>query len=557
MRLTNNFARNSNGAPPEAKTSIPNGHLKLAHRLRMASEDPGVPRRASDDDDLDGRRRLGKSGQAANGLMPRQALLTSGDSQDTGQSRDGGDNLGDGSGSGSCESRNDQFAGHTGEENLQLLAKDMSMQRNVLVIKETGAKCQPGHHDEIGGQRLGACKSRSGEMKHHQAGQGSDDLEGSSEPRGAHLHLHNHRDRDHHHQDHNDLHHRLTTSKGSCDIVNMTAANNGLANNGDSNNKSNNLACYITAHSGSSCATDAECMAVSASESSETMAGSNTIDHAVQHQQQQQPSRPQLLVETTATNMQAASTTTRTLMLTNNDRANLIGDNSNNKQLDQCQASMAHRSASTGGALELYAINNRGGAQSRLTMANVAQAQANLAQNDVYPPMGRANKMGMTNRSGSAASQSSTTNNNNGMLPENGHGPELRSANATTTALDHANRPRSIGSASFAPLQIVRFQATHRQLSQNETTTRLLIAVIIVFLICEFPAGILAALCAILGQEFFDNVYQPMGTLTDLLALINSSVNFILYCCMSTQFRVTFYRVVLHCPAPRDINSHK
>ena len=109
---------------------------------------------------------------------------------------------------------------------------------------------------------------------------------------------------------------------------------------------------------------------------------------------------------------------------------------------------------------------------------------------------------------------------------------------------------RSVGSATFAPFQIVKFQATQRQLSQNETTTRLLIAVMILFLICEFPAGLLAAGCAIFGQEFFDNVYQPMGPLTDLFALINSSVNFILYCLMSTQFRVTFYRVVLRCPAP-------
>lgn len=111
-------------------------------------------------------------------------------------------------------------------------------------------------------------------------------------------------------------------------------------------------------------------------------------------------------------------------------------------------------------------------------------------------------------------------------------------------------RARSMGSGTLVPMQMVKLQAAQRQLSQNETTTRLLIAVMIVFLICEFPAGILAALCAILGQDFFENVYQPTGILTDLLALINSSVNFILYCLMSTQFRITFYRVVLHCPAP-------
>ncbi|KAG9508900.1 Cysteine proteinase 1 [Fragariocoptes setiger] len=94
--------------------------------------------------------------------------------------------------------------------------------------------------------------------------------------------------------------------------------------------------------------------------------------------------------------------------------------------------------------------------------------------------------------------------------------------------------------------------AVNRMTAQNETTTRLLIAVMIVFLICEFPAGLLAAGCAIFGPEFFENVYQPIGHLTDLLALINSSVNFILYCIMSTQFRATFLNVVFRCPQPKS-----
>lgn len=123
-----------------------------------------------------------------------------------------------------------------------------------------------------------------------------------------------------------------------------------------------------------------------------------------------------------------------------------------------------------------------------------------------------------------------------------------------STATNSNQRGRSMGSSTMVPLQMVKIQATQRQLNQNETTTKLLIAVMIVFLICEFPAGILAALCAILGQDFFENVYEPTGILMDLLALINSSVNFILYCFMSTQFRVTFYRVVLHCPAPNTMN---
>jgi hypothetical protein len=374
--------------------------------------------------------------------------------------------------------------------------------------------------------------------------------------------------------------HRLNASIGSCNIMNTAAPNNGSANNAAAsatahNDKSNNLACYLTLQSGSSCATDAECLAVSASASSNTSSSSTTMDQTVQQQQQQQHNnhqqqqqqqqqqqrqRQQLLVETSATSAtKAISTTTRELPLDEDDRANLVCDDA--ERLKNYQMAPM-RSASTGCALELYVINNNEtGSHSRLTVSGGARGPpGQLLAGDPHLGPGTAliRKDMTTNRSGSSTLQVKSS------LQEDCHGGTLTQAGVRTAAagvgaprLDHANRPRSIGSGSFAPFQVVRFQATHRQLSQNETTTRLLIAVIILFLICEFPAGILAALCAILGQDFFDNVYQPMGLLTDLLALINSSVNFILYCFMSTQFRVTFYRVVLHCPAPRETNPLK
>jgi len=113
---------------------------------------------------------------------------------------------------------------------------------------------------------------------------------------------------------------------------------------------------------------------------------------------------------------------------------------------------------------------------------------------------------------------------------------------------------RSLTNASLAPA--TNLQAIQRQLHQNETTTRLLTAVIVVFLACETPAGILSAGCAIFGQPFFDNVYQPLGSLTDLLALINSSVNFLIYCSMSQKFRSTFYEVIFRCPQG-SVQNHR
>ncbi|XP_076338221.1 G-protein coupled receptor dmsr-1-like [Tachypleus tridentatus] len=77
----------------------------------------------------------------------------------------------------------------------------------------------------------------------------------------------------------------------------------------------------------------------------------------------------------------------------------------------------------------------------------------------------------------------------------------------------------------------------------TDTTTKMLLAVLLVFLLTEFPAGILALLCGILGKDFFVNVYHNLGEVMDIMALINSGVNFILYCTMSRKFRQTFARI--------------
>ncbi len=77
----------------------------------------------------------------------------------------------------------------------------------------------------------------------------------------------------------------------------------------------------------------------------------------------------------------------------------------------------------------------------------------------------------------------------------------------------------------------------------SDRTTKMLIAVLIMFLVCEFPSGILALLSGLLGKVFFRNVYNRFGDLMDMLALINSAVNFVLYCLMSQQFRKTFSKL--------------
>lgn len=72
----------------------------------------------------------------------------------------------------------------------------------------------------------------------------------------------------------------------------------------------------------------------------------------------------------------------------------------------------------------------------------------------------------------------------------------------------------------------------------NRTTIMLLI-VVISFLIMELPHGILFIICSI-SKKFFNEVYVNLGDLLDLLVLINGTINFFLYCCMSSQFRNKF-----------------
>lgn len=74
---------------------------------------------------------------------------------------------------------------------------------------------------------------------------------------------------------------------------------------------------------------------------------------------------------------------------------------------------------------------------------------------------------------------------------------------------------------------------------RTDRTTRLLIVILVLFLVTEFPQGILNILSAALGEEFFMDCYTPLGELMDMTALVNCALNFILYCLMSRQFRAT------------------
>ncbi|RZC40068.1 7TM GPCR Srw domain containing protein, partial [Asbolus verrucosus] len=79
-----------------------------------------------------------------------------------------------------------------------------------------------------------------------------------------------------------------------------------------------------------------------------------------------------------------------------------------------------------------------------------------------------------------------------------------------------------------------------------DRTTKMLVAVLFLFLVTEFPQGIFALLIGIKGKDLFLECYQLYGEIMDILALINGAINFILYCCMNRMFRATFGQLFKH-----------
>ncbi|KAK2583470.1 hypothetical protein KPH14_009439 [Odynerus spinipes] len=105
-------------------------------------------------------------------------------------------------------------------------------------------------------------------------------------------------------------------------------------------------------------------------------------------------------------------------------------------------------------------------------------------------------------------------------------------------ALKNYNQPMtkstSIGNGTVIPRRPSKSE------KRADRTTRMLVAVLFLFLVTEIPQGVLGLLSGILGDCFFRNCYHNFGEVMDILALLNGAINFILYCSMSRQFRTTF-----------------
>ncbi|CAB3404782.1 unnamed protein product [Caenorhabditis bovis] len=78
-----------------------------------------------------------------------------------------------------------------------------------------------------------------------------------------------------------------------------------------------------------------------------------------------------------------------------------------------------------------------------------------------------------------------------------------------------------------------------------DRTTYMLIIMLVVFLVTELPQGFLALLNGVYTTDMNTYIYRNVGELLDFLSLVNCSVDFLLYCVMSSRYRQTFGHMLI------------
>lgn len=92
--------------------------------------------------------------------------------------------------------------------------------------------------------------------------------------------------------------------------------------------------------------------------------------------------------------------------------------------------------------------------------------------------------------------------------------------------------------------QITKSSTTsHRREDQANQTTKLLLAVAILFTLAELPQGVLFVMSGV-SNEFYLQVFWPIGILLDFITMVSCTINFVLYCSMSAQFRRIFVKML-------------
>lgn len=121
------------------------------------------------------------------------------------------------------------------------------------------------------------------------------------------------------------------------------------------------------------------------------------------------------------------------------------------------------------------------------------------------------------------------------MRRANRRGRELTGAAASASARFPRSRHRDLVPA-------LKQERAAKQDRKTQKTTAMLLVIVLLFLVTEFPQGVLSILSGLL-PHFVTEIYVPLGDVIDILTLVNNGINFLLYCAMSKQFRDTFLTI--------------
>ncbi|CAL1539799.1 unnamed protein product [Lymnaea stagnalis] len=95
-----------------------------------------------------------------------------------------------------------------------------------------------------------------------------------------------------------------------------------------------------------------------------------------------------------------------------------------------------------------------------------------------------------------------------------------------------------------------------RKLKESNCTTLMLVTVVGLFLLVEFPLGVLMALLIIKEtfkiQFFAQEMWKALSLFSNLFILLSYPLNFFIYCGMSKQFRETFKRLFTGDEMPKE-----
>ncbi|XP_074650134.1 FMRFamide receptor-like [Tubulanus polymorphus] len=89
--------------------------------------------------------------------------------------------------------------------------------------------------------------------------------------------------------------------------------------------------------------------------------------------------------------------------------------------------------------------------------------------------------------------------------------------------------------------------------SRENNVTIMLVSVVVVFIICQVPALVYNVAYAIDRNITLSYSFQVLSNFRNFLVVVNSTINFLLYCAFGQKFRRTFVRMVCWCVVPETL----